>query len=306
MNQSISNPLANFQPDNLHGGMDKALKRMAEYLIQLQNIEKDLYKSLRNNPEMDNSEKEAIVNKINGLSDKREALNEEIKALGEKAKRDMTVDFQTFQQQMRIVNAAEEQLNESKMKLRLLNDEKLNKLRLVQINTYYNKRYDALGDMLKQFILFVVIAIIFAIIMQKGFIPANIGTVILTIYVAVAAVYFWLYYLDIAARSKRNFDEYEWIFDPNRETNEDSENSEDSSKWLGNPKKKPDECVGEDCCTDGMKYDESLQQCITEEGMANALTQNVFSSRNTTLDYVNNTESSVQGFSNSTDNFATF
>ena len=54
-----------------------------------------------------------------------------------------------------------------------------------------------------------------------------------------------------------------------------------------------------------MKYDDSIQQCITEEGMANALTQNVFSSKNTTVDYVNNT-GSVQGFSNSTDNFATF
>ena len=256
---------------------------------------------------MDNSEKESIVNKINLLSDKRESLNSEIKSLGQQAKVDLTIDFQTFQQQMRIVEAAEEQLNESKMKLKLLNDEKLNKLRLVQINTYYNKRYDALGDMVKYIILFLVIAIIFAIVIQKGFIPGNIGSLILTIYVALGLVYFYLYYLDIQSRSKRNFDEYEWIFDPNRETKEDEDkDSGEGDAYLGVNKKNTDECVGEDCCTDGMKYDETIQQCVTEEGMSNALTQNVFSSKNVVIDYNNKNNNSIQPFSNSNDNFASF
>lgn len=305
MNRQVSNPLSSFQTD-IQGNLDKTLKSMTKYLIELQGVEKDLYNSLRNNPGMDANEKEAIVSKINMLSDKRESLNNEIKSLGEQAKLDLTIDFQTFQQQMRIVEAAEEQLNESKIKLKLLNDEKLNKLRLVQINTYYNKRYDALGDMTKYIVLFIVVAIIFAIIIQRGIIPGNIGSIILTIYVALGISYFILYYLDIQARSKRNFDEYEWVFDANRETEEDEDkDSGEGDVYLGVTKKNTDECIGEECCTDGMKYDETIQQCVTEEGMANALTQNVFSSKNTVIDY-NNNSNSIQPFSNSSDNFASF
>jgi|LXNH01.1.fsa_nt_gb hypothetical protein len=304
---NISNPLSDFQPDELHGSMDKTLQRMTQYLTQLQNIEKELYNSLRNNPDMDGSEKDMLVNKINALSDKREALNNEIKNLGDKAKLDLTVDFQSFQQQMRIVQAAEEQLNESKNKLRLLNDEKLNKLRLVQINTYYNKRYDALSDMMKQIIIFVVIAIIFAIIMQQGYIPVNIGSIVLTIYLPIGIVYFYLYYLDIVARSKRNFDEYDWQFDHNKELTEDDteQDSSETDKYLGSEGKKNEECVGEECCTDGMRYDEEMQQCVTEEGMTNALTQGVFSSNPTVVNY-NNGNEPVEPFSNNFDNYASF
>ena len=84
MNRQISNPLSSFQTD-LQGNLDKTLKSMTQYLIELQGVERDLYNSLRNNPEMDNSEKESIVNKINLLSDKRESLNSEIKSLGQQA-----------------------------------------------------------------------------------------------------------------------------------------------------------------------------------------------------------------------------
>ena len=60
MNRQISNPLSSFQTD-IQGNLDKTLKSMTKYLIELQGVEKDLYNSLRNNPGMDANEKEAIV-----------------------------------------------------------------------------------------------------------------------------------------------------------------------------------------------------------------------------------------------------
>ena len=107
----------------------------------------------------------------------------------------------------------------------------------------------------------------------------------------------------IAQKSQVKLQEH----DPNRETKEDEDkDSGEGDAYLGTNQKNAEECVGEDCCTDGMKYDETIQQCVTEEGMSNALTQNVFSSKNVVIDYNNKNNNSIQPFSNSNDKFASF
>ena len=291
--------------------LEETLNNLTGYIRQLQGVEESMYKVLRNNPNITDLEKEEAVSQINELSAKREALNQEIASLGERAKVDLKVDFQAFQQQMRIVEAAERQLNESKIKLKLLNDEKLNKLRLVQINTYYHKRYDALSSLVKKFVLFLALAIIIAVLMQRGILPASIGSIIMAVYFALGFVYFYIGYADISQRSKRNFDEYEWPFDRNMDSSELGEyDSSEECAYTGENCKSSETCVGEECCTTGMTYDETAGKCIpdgkcgTEEGMTNALTQNMFSSRPEVVQVADN--GPVKPFSNNFENFASF
>uniref|UniRef100_A0A6C0EGG5 Uncharacterized protein n=1 Tax=viral metagenome TaxID=1070528 RepID=A0A6C0EGG5_9ZZZZ len=291
--------------------LEETLNSLTSYIRQLQGVEESMYKVLRNNPNITDLEKEEAVSQINDLSAKREALNHEINSLGERAKVDLKVDFQAFQQQMRIVEAAERQLNESKIKLKLLNDEKLNKLRLVQINTYYHKRYDALSSLVKKFVLFIAVAIIIAILMQRGLIPAGTGSIIMAVYFALGFVYFYIGYMDIAQRSKRNFDEYEWPFNRNMDSSELGEyDSSEECAYTGNNCEKAEECIGEECCTTGMSYDEMEGKCVpndkcaTEEGMTSALTQNMFNSRPEMVQVADN--GPVKPFSNKFESFASF
>ena len=178
---------------NFSTGINNTLEQLTKYLLELQGLERNLYSILRNNPNIEDSEKEQIVRDINDLSAKRDDLNKQIKDLAESSKLELQVDFQTFQQQMRIVEAAEQQLNESKIKLKLLNDEKLNKLRLVQINTYYQKRYGALSEFIGSIVFFIIILILISWVISKGWIPASVGSIIIIIYVALGIVYFLLY-----------------------------------------------------------------------------------------------------------------
>lgn len=290
--------------------LEETLNSLTSYIRQLQGVEESMYKVLRNNPNITDLEKEEAVSQINELSSKREALNQEIASLGERAKVDLKVDFQAFQQQMRIVEAAERQLNESKVKLKLLNDEKLNKLRLVQINTYYHKRYDALSSLVKKFVLFIAVAIVIAILMQRGILSASIGSIIMAVYFALGFVYFYMGYMDIARRSKRNFDEYEWPFNRNMDSSELGEyDSSEECTFTGNCEN-TETCVGEECCTTGMSYNETQGKCIpdskcdTEEGMTSALTQNMFSSIPEVVQVADN--GPVKPFSNNYENFASF
>lgn len=292
---------------NFSTGINNTLEQLTKYLLELQGLERNLYSILRNNPNIEDSEKEQIVRDINDLSAKRDDLNKQIKDLAESSKLELQVDFQTFQQQMRIVEAAEQQLNESKIKLKLLNDEKLNKLRLVQINTYYQKRYGALSEFIGNIVFFIIIFILISWVISKGWIPSAVGSVIVIIYLALGIVYFILYYLDIANRSKTNFDQYEWTFDKNTETktDEDYDDSE-TDKYMGSKGSDTDVCVGEACCTEGMKYDEQLQKCVvSEEGMSNALSQGCFNSNSDIVNF-NNNNGPVKPFSDNYGNYASF
>lgn len=291
--------------------LEETLNDLTSYIRQLQGVEQSMYKVLRNNPNISDVDKEEAVSQINELSAKREELNHEINSLGERAKLDLKIDFQAFQQQMRIVEAAERQLNESKIKLKLLNDEKLNKLRLVQINTYYLKRYDALSSLIKRFVLFIAIAIVIAVLMQKGILPGSIGSIIMAVYFALGFAYFYIGYMDIVSRSKRNFDEYEWPFDRNMDSTELGEyDSSEGDIYTSADGGNNEPCMGEACCSKGMVYDETEGKCVskskcdTEEGMTSALTQNMFNSRPEMVQV--NDNGVVKPFSNNYENFASF
>ena len=304
MSDPNNNPFEDEQ--NLQeGDLDKTLASLARYIRELQDVEQSMYRVLRNSPNLDDSAKEVAVNKINDLSSRRESLSNQMRSLGERAKLDLKVDFQTFQQQMRIVEAAERQLNESKTKLKLLNDEKINKLRLVQINTYYEKRYDALGDLSKYFVVFMGIAILFGVVMQKGLIPANVGSIVLAVYFGIGIVVFYLYYADIQKRSTTNFDEYEWKFDRNMTSEEVADYDKgEGDIYTGDKTENTEDCQGEECCTDGMKYDKGERRCITEEAMTSALTQNIFSSVGDRVQVSDTGQ--VQAFSENYEKFASF
>ena len=307
----MNNPFQGNNDKIKTSNLEETLNDLTSYIRQLQGVEQSMYKVLRNNPNISDVDKEEAVSQINELSAKREELNHEINSLGERAKLDLKVDFQAFQQQMRIVEAAERQLNESKIKLKLLNDEKLNKLRLVQINTYYLKRYDALSSLVKKFVLFIAIAIVIAVLIQRGILPGSIGSIIMAVYFALGFVYFYIGYMDIASRSKRNFDEYEWPFDRNMDSTElDEYDSSEGDVYTSADSGKNEPCIGEACCTTGMTYDETAGKCIpdgkcgTEEGMTSALTQNMFSSRPEIVQVSDN--GAVKPFSNNYESFASF
>jgi hypothetical protein len=83
----------------------------------------------------------------------------------------------------------------------------------------------------------------------------------------------WLYY-DFSRRSKMNFSEYDWGEAkaplPN-ENNVRKPVSEDEMKSLSETL--GIDCIGMECCTDGMIYDDNLRKCVSKTGFNNSKTQ---------------------------------
>ena len=62
--------------------------------------------------------------------------------------------------------------------------------------------------------MFAVPTLVIAIVNKKGFIPKNIGNVLIAIVIAVGIVVVFRKYWDISSRSNMVFDEYKWNWDP--------------------------------------------------------------------------------------------
>lgn len=90
------------------------------------------------------------------------------------------------------------------------------KKRMIELNTYYSKRFNAQAGVVKLFIYTCVPVLILAILANAGLIPTTIAGFFIVIIIVTGLIYIYAAVSDINRRSKMNFDEYEWEFDPSR------------------------------------------------------------------------------------------
>lgn len=90
------------------------------------------------------------------------------------------------------------------------------KERMIELNTYYGKRFMAQAGVVKIFIYMCIPILILAILANVGFLPNYIAGFAIIASMVVGIVYIYGAVHDINRRDKTNFDEYSWEFDPSR------------------------------------------------------------------------------------------
>ena len=90
------------------------------------------------------------------------------------------------------------------------------KKRMIELNTYYGKRFMAQSGVMKIFIYMCIPVLILAILANAGLFPSYIAGFMIVAIVVVGVVYIYAAVHDINRRDNRNFDEYTWEFDPSR------------------------------------------------------------------------------------------
>lgn len=250
----------------------------------LQDAEQKLFSYLETNPNLKSDEQKKIIEKINQLSKMRMNL---YKTMG-----DMTNFFQnalktsvgTLRDQVIAISIVENQLNFSKKLLASLEQEKNNKIRLVEINTYYGDKYAEHSDLMKIIIFTLIPIIIVVVLSNKGIISSQIMTVLTIIISFIGVGFFWKKFSSIITRDNMNYQTYNWAFDPESAASSTSTTSEDP--WAGNFNYGT--CVGDACCSDGQVYDASMNQCVL------ATTTTTTSTDTSTESFVNNVLTKTQ------------
>ena len=163
----------------------------------------------------------------------------------------------TLQQQTAAINIVETELNRSKQRLDALKMDRNNKIRLVEINTYYGEKYAEHSSLMRVIIFTLIPIIILTILFNQGFLPSRIYYILFIIVGFVGAWYFWQTYASIITRDNMNYDSYNWNFNPNTAPESTSSNFTDPWASLN-----AGTCVGEYCCSVGQTYDTTLNQCV--------------------------------------------
>jgi len=232
-------------------------KQVLNNISQLQTQEKQLYDSL-DDINLSSDEKQQIIHKINEISQMRMNMYASIKDMYSYYQQNVSVSRDALGQDIAAINILENELNDAKIRMNLLENQKYNKLRSVEINTYYGKRYSAHSHLMKTIIIMCILIIILAVLANRGILPPNLYVFLTGIILIIGIVLIGRQLIDLSNRDNMNWDEYNWYFDKGKAPKDTSDGSSNNNPW-GTPSIT---CIGSACCYEGSIYDDVKNICV--------------------------------------------
>jgi len=228
----------------------------------LQTMELDLYNSLENQ-QLTSDQKQQIIDRINQLSQMRINMYANLKNSYSNYQQNVSASRNTFNDQMVSIDVIENELNDSKRRLNLLQAEKNNKIRLVGINTYYGKQYNAHKEIMKIIVFVCVPVLILTILANKGIIPSQLNALVSGIIIIIGIILVGYKIIDLSNRDNMNFDEYNWYFDKKNAASSTSTTTSTTASASTDPWATTEStCIGAECCNDNNTYDSTQNKCI--------------------------------------------
>lgn len=224
----------------------------------LQQLEQQLFNSLETNTSLSSTEKQKLIAKINDLSNFRIQLYQTLGGVNSFFNNALSSSLGTLKEQTVAIGIVETELNRSKKRLEILEEERNNKIRLVEINEYYGSKYEEHAQLMKIIIFMLIPIILFTVLKNKGILPQGAYVFLVIVVSWIGAVYLWRRYASIIMRDNMNYEEYNWTFNPALAPTGGAASTTDpwlSSGGLGT-------CVGQACCSEGQVYDSSSNQCV--------------------------------------------
>jgi hypothetical protein len=237
--------------------VSNVVEKIVSDIQHLQQMEQELFNKIERNASLTPQQQMEIVDQINKLSTMRSNLYSTLREINSFYESAMDSSTGTLKQQTAAINIVETELNRSKRRLQALKMERNNKIRLVEINTYYGDKYAEHSSLMRIIIFTLIPIIILTILLNKGLIPRFIYFILFAIVGFIGAWYFWQTYASIITRDNMNYDAYDWRFDPNSAPKSTSDDTTDPWASIS-----AGICVGEYCCSDGQTYDTTINQCV--------------------------------------------
>jgi len=232
----------------------------------LQQIEQQMFNNLESTPNLTLEQQQNIIEKMNQISNMRINLYQTLSGVNNYYQSALNSSIGTLQEQTLAIGIVESELNNSKERLTRLEEEKNNKIRLVEINTYFGDKYTEHSQLMKIIIFSLIPIIIISFLYTKGIIPKIVYLILIIIISLICAYFFWKKFSSIIMRDNMNYQEYNYSFDPSNLTT--STNTTASDPWqktasLGY-------CIGNSCCSTGLTYDKSINQCVVGDSTSSS------------------------------------
>ena len=244
--------------------------RSAEIVADIQNlqsVETDLFNNLETgiaNKTLTADQQTALVEQINKVSSMRESLYQGLYTSQNYYRNTASNVGGILQNQINALDVVENQMDAAKARLKIIEEEKNNKLRLVEINTYYGEKYEDHTSIMKTIIYFCIPIIILAILANSNILPHSLYVLLFVIIVVAALVVVGRKIIDSLSRDNMNYQEYAWGNGPPVTPAIDTSNPFGVDPWTGQGLT----CVAQECCDTGFTYVPSpTNKCIANASL---------------------------------------
>jgi len=231
----------------------------------LQAIEKELYAKLESasaSGSLTADVSDKIIQQISEISQMRVNLYSTLQKNYSLYQNNVAGARDTIDEQTEAVNIVENELNKSKEKLKSMQDDKFNKLRYIEINTYYGKQYNDYTYIMQIIIYTCIPIIILSVLFKKGLIPNNIYTILLILTLTIGVYYLGVKIFETINVNNMNYDKYNWNFNSALAPSDNRDFKTTLSISGYNPFSIPSiDCIGSDCCDPTSYYDTNLNIC---------------------------------------------
>ena len=255
-----SNNSSNDYSNNSSNDFLERNEQVLNDISMLQKEEKNLYAKL-DDVSLTPDQKKLIVDKINEISQMRLNMYSNMNDMYSYYQKNVEASRTTMGQEVAAIDIIENELNEAKKRLNVVEDEKNNTLRLVEFNTYYGKKYNSHTRIMKTIVIFCIPIIILAYLANIGFLPSKLYMFLVGIVIIICVIIIGYQIIDLSNRDNMNWDEYNWYFDRSKAPTDTVETSNTSSNpWSTGTLT----CIGSECCYSGSTYDNDKNMCIPD------------------------------------------
>ena len=232
-------------------------KSIMANITNMQTIEKQLFDTLTQTS--DPTARSKLVIQINQISKARGDLYANMNDFAGAMQSSTAETRRAVHQQYVAAQVIESQMNTAKATLDGLREDKTNKLRLVEINNYYGRKYEYQTDIMKIVVLMCVPILVISVLMKKGFLPEMISTGLIVIIIVAGIIAVTRKLMDLNQRNNLNFDQYDHEFNPNAVSMSKTEDTNladlSKSSMLSS-------CIGASCCDDSTVWNSERALCI--------------------------------------------
>jgi hypothetical protein len=241
-----------------NASMNTRQAQFSANITNLQSIESELFAKLA--IESDPTARSELVTQINRIAKARGDLYNNMNDFSGQIEAVAGERHRALIQNSVAVNIIKDQIQNAQNTLSGLKEEKSNKMRLVEINNYYGKKYEYQTDIIKIIIITCVPVLIISVLLKKGLMPNLIATGLITVIIAAGVIMVARKIIDLNKRNDFNFDQYDHPFNPNAIslTKTQTTNLADANNLS-----LATSCIGPSCCTAGTTvWDSVTAKCI--------------------------------------------
>jgi hypothetical protein len=232
-------------------------EQIIEHISNLQTMEQNLVSQL-DDPLLTDTQRLSILGKINEISQMRIDLYKIINDMYSYYQDNVTHTRDILSDQLAAIAIIETELNDNKKRLNMLNEQKNNKVKLVQINTYYGKYYNAHKQIMITIFIICLPVLILTILGNMGILPSNLYALFIIIIIIIGSISIGYQIIDLSNRDSMNFDEYNWRFNKKLAPPIGASTITGVNPWGTIPRS----CTNGECCPADYTYDSTANKCI--------------------------------------------